>query len=203
MTIKPNRFDLIAGVIYISVLGLGAPLGLGVIALSLVREPPAEWVIAPVLVFLAIFSFAFTHIAKLCVFRVGLLGDSIEFRGMLRNRRIRAVDIEQIYFTENFRYAHIILSVGSGSASMSSLLWSREAFHNLMVEVASWAARLEMPAPVTVDTVNPGADEASKRATKILKSTNLQDWAVYTLIFAALTLCSTLLQAIMPVLFPS
>ncbi|MEW6597144.1 MAG: hypothetical protein AB1429_06580 [Pseudomonadota bacterium] len=209
MTIKPNRFDLVAGVIIGSFLVLGLSWELGFIAVrfffgaQVVSEGTAVAVIAILSANLAMGSFVVTQFANLSVFRVRLLVDSIEIRGMLRNRRIRAVDIDQIYFTEYSRYGHIVLSFGPGSASMSSLLWSREAFYNLMAEVASWAARLEMPAPVTVDTVNPGKDEVSKRALKKQKSAYAQDWVASTLIFAALTLFSTLLQAILPSPFQS
>lgn len=201
MTIKPNWLDLIGGVVLLSLLVLGASWMLGLLALALVREPPPGWAVAVVLAGFAAWSFGFTHIANLCVFRVRLSDDSVQIRGVLRDRRIRVADMGEMYFAENWKYAHIILSVGSGSASMSSLLWSRKAFRNLMADVSSWAARLGRPAPVNVDTVNPGSDETSKRAAKKLKFAFRRDWAAYALFLAFLVLCSALIQAVLPARF--
>lgn len=196
LTFKPDRFNLILGVLLCAFLVLGFSWIAGFVALAAVREPPPAWLIAFLLAAFAGMSFGFTHIANLCLFRVRLSDDGVRIRGVLRDRRVRIDELGEIYFTENFKYAHVILSVGRGAATMSSLLWSNKRFHDLMAEVKSWAVRLGRPEPVEVDTVNPGSDEASKRAARKLRAAFRRDWLAYALILAVLIVSSALIQAV-------
>lgn len=170
-------------------------LGLAVVAV--VQQHQSAAVPAGLLASFAAWSFAMTHVANLCAFGVRMSDSSIQIRGMLRNKLVKIDDIDDIFFAGNFKYAHIILSVGSGSAVISSLLWSTEAIHNLMAEVSRWALRHRRVEPTTVDTVNPGSDETAKRATKKLRAAFARDWLFYALILSLLVLSSALIQAVL------
>lgn len=202
MTIKPNRFDLVAGLVFASLLVVGISWILDLFALALVREPSLKWAIAALVAVFAGCSFVLTHLANLCLFRVRLSDDGVQIRGVLRDRRIRGEDIDAIFFAENVKYAHIILSTGSGSAVMSSLLWSRKAFHELMADVTTWAERLGRPAPVVVDTVSPGSDATAKQAARKLRAGFVRDWLFYALILAGLALGWALILAAFHVATP-
>jgi len=157
-TYRPDLFNLSAGLVFFGVFGIAA-LGYGCASAVMVSDAVTDWKVWLALVPLLLSALAFIYVlaqcANLSAFKVVLRPDSVSYRDFLRTYTIRADQIDQIYFVQNFRYIHVLVRQGSDLFDIASLLWSNKLFLKFWADMDAWAQSAGVAVHTQIDFKDP------------------------------------------------